>query len=67
MIIKNSKDMGHIVRNTRKDKKITQVQLAAAAGVGVRFIVDLESGKETTALNKALKVLTVLGLEAEVK
>ena len=41
MIIKNSKDMGHMVRNTRKDKKITQAQLAAAAGVGVRFIVDL--------------------------
>ena len=50
MIIKNSKDMGHMVRNTRKDKKITQAQLAAAAGVGVRFIVDLESGKETIAL-----------------
>lgn len=67
MIIKNSKDMGHMVRNTRKDKKITQVQLAAAAGVGVRFIVDLESGKETISLNKALKVLTVLGLDTEVK
>lgn len=67
MIIKNSKDMGHMVRNTRKDKKITQAQLAAAAGVGVRFIVDLEAGKETIALNKALKVLTVLGLETEVK
>lgn len=47
--------------------KITQAQLAAAAGVGVRFIVDLESGKETIALNKALKVLTVLGLDTEVK
>ena len=56
-----------MVRNTRKDKKITQAQLAAAAGVGVRFIVDLESGKETIALNKALKVLTVLGLDTEVK
>ena len=67
MIIKNSKDMGHMVRNTRKDKKITQAQLAAAAGDGVRFIVDLESGKETIALNKALKVLTVLGLDTEVK
>lgn len=67
MIIKNSKDMGHMVRNTRKDKKITQAQLAAAAGVGVRFIVDLESGKETISLNKALKVLTVLGLDTEVK
>lgn len=67
MNIKTSKDIGHLVRNTRKDKKITQAQLAAAAGVGVRFIVDLESGKETIVLNKALKVLNVLGLETEVK
>lgn len=67
MNIKNSKDVGHIVRNTRKDKKITQAHLAAAAGVGVRFIVDLEAGKETIALNKTLRVLAVLGLETEIK
>lgn len=58
MIINNSKDIDHMVRNTRKDKKITQAQLA---------IVDLESGKETITLNKALKVLTALDLETEVK
>ena len=39
-----------------------QDQLAGAAGVGVRFIVDLEAGKPTTHLGKALAVAAALGL-----
>ena len=67
MNIKNSKDFGKVVRFTRREKNLTQAQVAAACGVGVRFIVDLETGKETIQLNKALKVLLVLGLEIVIK
>jgi hypothetical protein len=37
--------------------------LAAAAGVGTRFVVELEAGKPTVQLVKTLAVLEALGLE----
>jgi y4mF family transcriptional regulator len=45
----------------RKKLGLTQPQLALAAGVGVRFIVDLEAGKPTIRLETLLKVLNALG------
>ena len=45
----------------RKRLGLTQPQLALAAGVGVRFIVDLEAGKPTIRLETLLKVLNALG------
>ena len=41
---------------------LTQRQLALAVGSGERFIVELESGKETARLGKALQVARALGL-----
>jgi HTH-type transcriptional regulator / antitoxin HipB len=60
--IKSSIDFGHEIREARKALKLTQPQLAGASGVGVRFIVDLEHGKPTCALDKALRVAVMLGL-----
>ena len=37
--------LGHLVRRVRKQAGLRQDELAGAAGVGIRFIVDLESGK----------------------
>ena len=45
----------------RKRLGLTQPQLALAAGVGVRFIVDLEAGKPTIRLATLLKVLNAWG------
>ena len=45
----------------RKRLGLTQPQLALAAGVGVRFIVDLEAGKPTIRLATLLRVLDALG------
>lgn len=47
------------VRNKRKKLNLTQEDLAKRAGVGLRFIRDLEQGKEalkTDTLNKVLKL-----------
>lgn len=55
------KDIGEIVRQTRKAQGLRQDQLAAAAGVGLRFLVELEAGKATAQLGKALDVLAALG------
>ena len=67
MIIKNAAELGKIIQKTRKSQDLTQTQLAAGSGVGVRFIVDLEKGKETAALGKTLKVIRKLGIDIELK
>lgn len=54
-------EIGDIVRSTRKAAGLRQDELAGAAGVGLRFIVDLEAGKPTAQLGKALQVLAALG------
>jgi y4mF family transcriptional regulator len=57
----DSYELGQIVRRERKAQGLRQDELAAASGVGVRFIVDLEAGKPTLQLEKALLVLRTLG------
>ena len=53
--------LGQAMRHARKQLGLTQPQLALAAGVGVRFIVDLEAGKPTLRLEHILRVLHALG------
>jgi HTH-type transcriptional regulator/antitoxin HipB len=53
--------LGQAVRNARKQIGLTQPQLALAAGVGVRFVVDLEAGKATLRLENILRVVNALG------
>jgi len=60
--ITSSVDLGKAIREARTSQNMTQPQIAAIAGVGVRFIVDLEKGKPTCALDKSLKVAEILGL-----
>jgi transcriptional regulator, y4mF family len=54
-------DLGTAIRKTRKALGLTQPQLALAAGVGVRFIVELEAGKPTVRLENVLRVVEALG------
>lgn len=55
-------ELGQIVRNTRKKLGATQADLALTSGTGLRFIVDLEKGKETCQIGKTLTVLQTLGI-----
>jgi y4mF family transcriptional regulator len=59
-------DIGALVRAVRKNQHLRQDQLAGAAGVGIRFIVDLEAGKVTAQLGKTLQVLATLGCTVEI-
>lgn len=54
-------DLGNAARAARKQLGLTQPQLALAAGVGVRFIVEMEAGKPTLRLENILRVLHALG------
>ena len=60
-----AKELGTIIQKTRKAQGMTQPQLAMACGTGVRFIVELEAGKETCQLGKALLVAQMLGLHID--
>lgn len=59
--IDSPSSLGQAVRHARKQLGLTQPQLALAAGVGVRFVVDLEAGKPTLRLEHILRVLHALG------
>ena len=59
--INTSVDLGTTIRKSRKALGLTQPQLALVAGVGVRFIVELEAGKPTVRLENILRVVNALG------
>jgi len=60
-------ELGETIRSTRKKLGITQRELALTSGTGLRFIIDLESGKTTCQLAKALTVIENLGIKLELK
>jgi HTH-type transcriptional regulator/antitoxin HipB len=63
--IRSPQQLGDALRAARKQLGLTQPQLALAAGVGVRFIVDLEAGKPTLRLENVLRVIDALGGEIQ--
>jgi len=57
-----SQQIGRTIRETRKKLGVTQKDLALTSGTGLRFVIDLERGKETCEIGKALRVLQTLGI-----
>lgn len=56
-------DIGKMIREARKRLRVTQKALALTSGTGLRFIIELEKGKETCEIGKALTVLNTLGIK----
>ena len=54
MRITNAIEFGKLIREIRKKAKLTQAELAAASGIGERFVRELEKGKPSCQLEKAL-------------
>ena len=54
------------MRAARKAAGLRQYELAGAAGVGLRFVVELEAGKPTAQLGKTLEVLRALGCSVDI-
>ena len=61
-VIRSTTDFGRAVRDRRRALALTQEELAARCGVGKRFIVDLEAGKFTIQLGKALTAAREVGI-----
>lgn len=64
--ILTAEDVGRIIRFRRKEIRSTQAVVAGMSGVGERFLSELERGKPTVELGKALQVLKRLGLDVSI-
>lgn len=62
MEIRSPADIGMLVRATRADRQMSQLQLARAAGVSRRWLINLEAGKPGAPLDLVLRVLTALNV-----
>lgn len=58
--------ISEFIKAKRKNLGLTQIILAEKAGVGLRFIRDLEQGKPTLRLDKVNQVLDLFGSEVGV-
>lgn len=67
MNVSTAKAFGERLREKRKALGVTQKDLAMASGTGLRLIIDLERGKPTCQIGKALIVAQALGLKVEVR
>ncbi|MGF6989497.1 y4mF family transcriptional regulator [Lachnospiraceae bacterium PF1-21] len=56
--------IGKYVKEKRKSVGLTQEEFALRAGLGLRFVRELEQGKETVRLDKVNQALAMFGMEA---
>jgi HTH-type transcriptional regulator / antitoxin HipB len=64
--IRNAKELGRLVRQMRLEAGMDQATAAGLAGVGIRFLGDVERGKPTTRLGLVLQLLERLGLQMHI-
>jgi y4mF family transcriptional regulator len=53
--------LSEYIKQKRKENGLSQVELAERAGVGLRFVRDLEQGKQTLRMDKVNDVLALFG------
>ncbi len=58
----SAKTLGAMVRRAREEKGVSQIKLAELAGVGRRFVSELENGKSSLEFNKVLQVAAAAGV-----
>ena len=63
MKITDAKSYGEAIRNRRKELGYTQAYLAEFTGFSVSFISDLERGKATAEIGKAIYLANLLGMD----
>ena len=57
--------IGQKVKELRKQTGLTQKELAVRSGVGLRFVRELEQGKQTVRRDKVDQVLALFGYHLE--
>ncbi len=64
--LRDSNQFGKAIRIFRKRKGLTQQQVADMAGCSLMYVSNLERGKASAELGKALRILDVLQLELSI-
>lgn len=67
MQVFTASDIGAVIRMRRRELGLTQVELADRVGVGITYVSNLENGKETAEIGKALHILSMLGMNLYVE
>ena len=62
-MISDSKAFGQVLRARRKELGYTQAYVSEVSGLSVSFISDLENGKRTIELDRAIRLANLLGLD----
>lgn len=65
--VKSVSDLGLLIRAFRKHRHLTLEKVTGLSNVSMRFLSELERGKETAELGKTLEVLNKLGLEVIIR
>lgn len=63
MRIADSRSLGQLIRDRRKELGYTQAYIAEFTGLSVTFISDVERGKKTAEIEKIIKLLHTLGMD----
>ncbi len=62
-MISDSKAFGQALRARRKELGYTQAYVSEVSGLSISFISDLENGKRTIELDRAIRLANLLGLD----
>ena len=65
MKVTDTKEFGTAIKTKRKERGYTQSFLSEFSGMSISFISDLEHGKETIELGKAIKLANLLGMDLD--
>ena len=60
----NMNTIGEFIKQKRKEVGLTQEDFAIRSGLGLRFVRELERGKQTVRLDKVNQALSMFGMEA---
>ena len=56
--------IAEFIKTNRKEAGLTQEEFAIRSGLGLRFVRELEKGKETVRMDKVNEALAMFGMEA---
>ena len=56
--------IAEFIKNNRKAAGLTQKDFAMRSGLGLRFVRELEQGKQTVRMDKVNQALSMFGMEA---
>ncbi|NMA97741.1 MAG: helix-turn-helix transcriptional regulator [Phyllobacteriaceae bacterium] len=66
-MVRSTQELGNTISYARKAHGYSQQQFADLAGVGRRFVSELENGKASAEFGKVLQVLTALGIDLQLR